>query len=321
MSDPIVGAGSGVTGSGGAEDNGGADEINDAAAKGEAGKDDGAPKLDAQGKPVVVPPPAPSKRAYKFKIDDQEVTEELTEEDVIKHLQKAKGADKRFQEAAEVKARTARLLQQLKADPFKLLQHEQLYGKDARAKVEEWLWNQIQLEKMDPKEREALDMREKLKTYEAQEKQRAEEEQRTKHEELKKHYAQEIDKEISEAIKASGKQVTPYYFKRVAHYMGVALSQGKHVAAKDVVPLVEQDLQRDLQSMFGTASEEQVLQLLGDQNLEKVRRADLARARGQFQKKDEPKPADDGAPSDKKDEKKKLDPRELEKRTSIFEWE
>ncbi len=320
MSDSIVGAGSGVTGSEGAEDNGGAAEIDAAAAKGEEGKEDGAPKADAQGKPIVTPPPAPSKRSYKFKIDDQEVTEELTEEDVIKHLQKAKGADKRFQEAAEVKARTARLLQQLKADPFKLLQHEQLYGKDARAKVEEWLWNQIQLEKMDPKEREALDMREKLKDYEAKEKQAAEEAQRQKHEDLKKHYAQEIDKEITEAIRASGKQVTPYYFKRVAHYMGVALSQGKHVAAKDVVSLVEQDLQHDLQSMFGTASEEQVLQLLGDQNLEKVRRADLARARGQFTKKEEVK-SDDGAPTEKKEDKKKIDPRELEKRTSIFEWE
>lgn len=313
MSDPIVAAGSGVeTGA----DEGGAAEIDAAIAKGEPKAD--APKLDAEGKPVVVAPAAPSKRAYKFKIDDQEVTEELTEEDVIKHLQKAKGADKRFQEAAEVKARTARLLQQLKEDPFKILQHEQLFGKEARARVEEWLWNQIQLEKMDPKEREAMEMRDKLKTYEAQEKQRAEEAQRAEQQKLREHYAQEIDKEIQEAIKASGKQVTPYYFKRVAHYMGVALSQGKHVAAKDVVPLVEQDLQRDLQSMFGTASEEQVLQLLGDQNLEKVRRADLLRAKGQFVKKE---PANDGAPVQKEPEKKKLDPRELEKKTSLFDWE
>lgn len=317
MSDPIVAPGSGVeTGA----DDGGAAEIEGAVAKGEEGKDDGAPKLDAQGKPVVAPPAvvAALKKAYKFKIDDQEVTEELSEEDVIKHLQKSKGADKRFQEAAEVKARTARLLQQLKADPFKLLQHEQLYGKDARAKVEEWLWNQIQLEKMDPKEREALDMREKLQKYEAQEKQRADEAQKAEQQKLREHYAKEIDKEITDAIKAAGKQVTPYYFKRVAHYMSAALSQGKHVAAKDVVSLVEQDLQNDLRSMFGSAPEEQVLQLLGDPVLEKVRRADLARARGQFQKKD------DGAPVTPKTEEKKVekkDLRELEKKTSLFDWE
>ncbi len=313
MSDPIVAAGSGVE-TGDNSEAGGSNEIDTAINKGEDGK---APV--AEVKPVV--PVAPSKKSYKFKIDDQEITEELTEEDVIKHLQKAKGADKRFQEAAEVKARTARLLQQLKEDPFKILQHEQLYGKEARAKVEEWLWNQIQLEKMDPKEREAIDMREKLKSYEAKEKQMAEEAQKAEQKQLREHYAKEIDKEITEAIKASGKQVSPYYFKRVAHYMGLALQQGKHVAAKDVVPLVEQDLQRDLQSMFGTASEEQVLQLLGDQNLEKVRRADILRAKGQFVKKEQ---ANDGAPKQDADEdkKKKLpDPRELEKRTSIFEWE
>lgn len=315
MSD-IIEAGSGVTnGDDGAE---GSDGAENAAIQGEANPEGtDAPKLDAEGKPIVVPPPAPSKRAFKYKVDDQEVTEELSDEDIIKHIQKAKGSDKRFQEAAEVKARTARLLQQLREDPFKILQHEQLFGKEARAKVEDWLWQQIQLEKMDPKEREALDMREKLKAYESQEKARADEAQKAEQAKLRQHYAQEIDKEITEAIKASGKQVTPYYFKRVAHYMGVALQQGKHVAAKDVVPLVEQDLQRDLQSMFGTASEEQVLSLLGDQNLEKVRRADIMRAKGQFVKKTEA-PAD-GAPAAKKEEKK--DPRELEKRTSIFEWE
>ena len=314
MSDAIVAPGSGVeTG----EESGGANEINEAV---KGSEENTAVKPDLSKAPEIKPD-APTKRSYKLKIDDQEVTEELTEEDVIKHIQKAKGADKRFQEAAEVKARTARLLQQLKEDPFKLLQHEQLYGKEARAKVEEWLWNQIQLEKMDPKEREAIDMRDKLKAYEAQEKQRADEADKAQKQQLKEHYAKEIDKEISEAIKGAGKQVTPYYFKRVAHYMGVALQQGKHVAAKDVVPLVEQDLQRDLQAMFGSSSEEQVLQLLGDQNLEKVRRADLARARGQFTKKDAA--PNDQAPTDKKDEpkEKKKDLRELEKKTSIFEWE
>lgn len=311
MSDSIVSSAADLADGG---DNGENTDDGTAAVKAETVGDSEAAKTE-EAKPVVAPP---SKKSYKFKIDDQEVTEELAEEDLVKGYQKAKAADKRFQEAAEVKARTARLLQQLKEDPFKLLQHEQLFGKDARAKIEDWLWNQIQLEKMDPKEREALDMREKLKTYETQEKQRAEEAQRAEQAKLKEHYAKEIDKEISEAIKASGKQVTPYYFKRVAHYMGIALQQGKHVAAKDVVPLVEQDLQNDLQAMFGTASEEQVLQLLGDQNLEKVRRADVMRAKGQFVKKDAPAKVDDGAP--KSDEKKK-DPRELERRTSIFEWE
>ncbi len=317
MSDSIVAPGSGVeTGA----DEGGAAEIDAAVTKGEAAKPVAeAQKLDAQGKPIV-PAATPAKKAYKFKIDDQEVTEELTEEDLVKAYQKSKGADKRFQEAAEVKARTARLLAQLKADPFKLLQHEQLYGKDARAKVEEWLWNQIQLEKMDPKEREALDMRERLQKFEAQEKERVEEAQKDEQQKLREHYAMEIDKEITDAIKAAGKQVTPYYFKRVAHYMSAALSQGKNVAAKDVVSLVEQDLQNDLRSMFGSAPEEQVLQLLGDPVLEKVRRADLARARGQFQKKDDGAPVSKAEPTDE-DKKKRIDPRELEKKTSIFEWE
>jgi hypothetical protein len=63
------------------------------------------PQTPEAAAPVTPPvtPPAPAKKAYKFKVDDQEVTEELTDDEVLQRLQKHKGADKRFQEAAEIK--------------------------------------------------------------------------------------------------------------------------------------------------------------------------------------------------------------------------
>lgn len=281
----------------------------DSATEGNDGAPNTAPEAAAEKPPVPV---APSKKSYKFKIDDQEVTEELTDDEVLKHLQKSKGADKRFQEAATLKQQTERFYQLLKEKPLDLI--EKIHGEKAREMMEQRLWERIQREKMDPKDRELMETKEQLKQLEAEKKEVADKQQRDQFETLKKEYAQTIDKEITDAIKAAGKTVTPYFFKRVANYMLSAMQAGKQVSPKDVVPLVEQDLQNDLRSMFEMADEDKILQLLGDKALEKVRKADLRRARGG-------NPPATPSPAAPKEEKKPLDARDLEKRTSLFDWD
>lgn len=283
---------------------------------GAAVENDGAPKTGEQpeaGAAAPEKPSVPTKKAYKFKIDDQEVTEELTEEDLVKAYQKAKGADKRFQEAATMKQQTERLYQLLKESPFDVI--EKIHGDKARQMMEERLWAKIQREQMEPKDRENLEMREQLQRLEEEKKQAAVKAQQEEFNRMKTQYAQQIDKDISDAIKAAGKTVTPYFFKRVAHYMLSAMNQGKQVDPKDVIPLVDQDLQADLRAMFEATNEDGILQLLGDPVLEKVRRADLKRVRGGYVP-----PAPPPKPGEEKKDKK-LNPRELEKRTSLFEWD
>lgn len=276
---------------------------------------DGAPDLaNPEAKAPVTPPPAaPVKKAYKFKIDDQEVTEEYTEEEVIKHLQKAKGADKRFQEAATLKQQTERFYQMLKDQPLDLI--EKLHGDKARQMMEERLWAKIQREQMNPQERELLETKERLQTLESEKKAFEVKQQQEQFTKLKLQHAQNFDKEIKEALAASGKAVTSYAYKRVAHYMLQAMNENRTLTAKDAVPLMDQDLQADLRAMYETTTEENILQLLGDPVLEKIRKADLKRVRsGNLP------PVPPQAPKEEK--KKPLDARDLEKRSgSIFDWE
>lgn len=273
---------------------------------------DGAPTLETpEAKAPVVPPVAPAKKAYKFKIDDQEVTEELTDDEVLQRLQKHKGADKRFQEAATLKQQTERFYQLLKDNPLDLV--EKIHGDKARQMMEERLWAKIQREQMNPQERELLETKERLQTLEAETRARASRDQQEQFDRLKLQHAQNFDKEIKEALAANGKAVTPYAYKRVAHYMLQAMNDGRTLAAKDAVPLMDTDLQADLRAMFETTNEDNILALLGDPVLEKVRKADLKRVRGGFN------PPVPPPTTEKKDEKK--DPRELEKRTSLFDWE
>jgi hypothetical protein len=273
---------------------------------------DGAPITEAAA-PVTPPvtPPAPAKKAYKFKVDDQEVTEELTDEEVLQRLQKHKGADKRFQEAAEIKRQTERFYQLMKEKPLDVV--EKIHGPAAREMMEKHLWAKIQREQMNPQERELLETKERLQAMEADKKAFDAKQQAEQFQKAREQHAQNFDKEIREALAASGKPVTSYSYKRVAHYMLAAMNENRQLSAKDAVPLMDADQQADLKAMFETLNEDNILQILGEPVIEKVRKADLKRVRGGNLPPTPP-------PVQKKEEAKR-DPRELEKRTSLFDWE
>lgn len=283
--------------------------------------DDGAPtsaeieggiKKTPEAKAPVAPP-TPAKKAYKFKIDDQEVTEEYTDEEVVKHLQKAKGADKRFQEAAEIKQKSERLFQLIKDQPLDLI--EKVHGPKAREMMEQRLWAQIERERMDPQQRELLETKERLQALENEKKQAEQKRQQEEFQKLRQQHAANFDKEIREALAAAGKPVTQYSYKRVAHYMLGAMNEGRQLAAKDAVPMMDADLQGDIKAMFETVTEDQILALLGDPVLEKVRRADLKRVRGGNHT-----PTPPPVVPEKKEEKKPA-LNDLTKKHSIFDWE
>lgn len=273
---------------------------------------DGAPVTKAPEAKAPEAPVAPTKRAYKFKIDDQEVTEELSEEDVVKWLQKAKGADKRFQEASTLKQQSERLYQLLKDQPLDIV--EKIHGDKARQMMEERLWAKIQREQMNPQERELAETKERLQALESEKKQAETKRQQEEFAKLKQQHAANFDKEIRDALAASGKPVTAYSYKRVAHYMLGAMNEGRQLAAKDAIPMMDADLQGDLKSMFESVSEDQILALLGDPVLEKVRKADLKRVRGGNM------PTPPPVVPEKKEEKKPS-VNDLTKKHSLFDWE
>lgn len=262
---------------------------------------------------------AVQKYKFKFQVDGKEVEEEYDEATLKSTLQKAKGADKRFQEAHQTQQKIARMMEMMKTPEGleKILEHPNMFGAKAREVMEQLLWKKIQREQMDPKERENLELKERLREREEADKAAQEAEQQKQFEQMKKDYATQIDKDIVDAIKASGATVTPYFFKRVAHYMLSAMQQGKQVSPKDVVPLVKEDLQNDIRSMFETTSEEQILELLkSDKAWENIRKADLKR----FKAVPAPEAPAQTPPRGADGKFTQPDANELLKRTSIFDY-
>lgn len=178
-----------------------------------------------------------------------------------------KVAEEAFRKLYEDPKNTLKLL--FKDNPAKL-----------REQVEALLLEEMEEEMLEPIERENRQLkreREELqKRMEMEEKFRQEQEI----EALTTHYQTQIESEIIDAIKTSQIPNTPQAIQRVAYYLGKAAKKGMDLQVKDVVPLVQEDLSKDINGVLASATPEQLLALLGEEKLKQIRQADLQRVKG-----------------------------------------
>ena len=213
---------------------------------------------------------------FEFIVDGKTVTEEYTPAQVKQLLQKAKGADKRFQSAAKLERMNQELLWLAKNDPAKLLSHGAV-GIDPYKWAEQLLYDKIKLEQMDPKDRELMETQNKLKaseerSQESQRQQQAEQVQRAVN------YARENNqREIGSALKENGMPVNNYTLRRTAHYMLEAMNMNVKVTAAEVLPLVVEDYKAEQSALFDQSDPEALASLLGESNLKKLRGYELKR--------------------------------------------
>ncbi len=84
---------------------------------------------------------------------------------------------------------------------------------------------------------------------------------------------------MTAALESSNLPKEPYVVKKIADYMLVALQEGYDVSADDVIPLVKQELEKDIQTLIGAMPDEALEQFLGKQRLANFRKKNLAKAK------------------------------------------
>ena len=115
---------------------------------------------------VVVAEQPAEKRKYKYKVDGAEIEEELTEEDVKRHLSMSKAAYKRMSEAATTKKQSEQLIKMLRENPEEVLNNEQIMGsKKFREIAEAYLSKQLEEEMLTPEQKYQKQMQSELKKY------------------------------------------------------------------------------------------------------------------------------------------------------------
>lgn len=184
-------------------------------------------------------------KTVKYKVDGEEVEVDL--KDVPTLLAKAAGADKRFQEAAQIRKEATEFVQYLKKSPIEALKRA---GVDFEQLAIDHVHELIRLEQMTPEQKEAYQLRKENETFKQKEAREKEEREAREKAELEEIQRQETEKAIEsyERDIISVFEANPelpknrFVVSRFAYYLEKALEQGYDLKAQDVLPYVRQEL-------------------------------------------------------------------------------
>lgn len=219
------------------------------------------------------------RKIYKLKDGDEEFDYDASDEEQVKRdLMKIRAADKRFQSGAELKKQAETFFEMIK-DPAQLRKvlADPRVGVDVKKFAEDYLWEQIQEEQLSPEQRELK----RLKAIEAETQQAKEVEktaaEKREAEQRRSVFAQQYEATIVEALEVGGLPKTHETVGRMAYFLEKAIDNNLDLSAKELVQQVRKDLHDDFQSILSAADGEQMRALIGEANLEKLRKSDLQR--------------------------------------------
>lgn len=226
------------------------------------------------------------KKMLKAKVNGRQVDVEIdpnNEEELLKYVQKALASDEKFEEAANLRKSVSQLVEALKNNPLEILRRPEL-GIDIKALAEGILNQEIEEMSKTPEQKKFEEMERKLKDYE---------EERTKLEEGKRQAEiskfqeeafRQLDDDITSSLASSDLPKSPYVIKRIADTMIEAVNLGyADVTVKDILPIVEQQIQDEIRNMFEVAPEDILEKLtdkyVGKSTLNKMRQKRLAKTK------------------------------------------
>lgn len=220
---------------------------------------------------------AAAKKAYKLKVGGKDV--EVDESELLKRAQMGYSADQKWQEAAQMRKQMDAFIHLLQTDPARALEQmghnvDKFSEERLRARIEEMQKSPEQIEREKAQKELAA-----LKAEREREKSEAGEREKQR---VQEQFAIEIENDISSALDSNdfGFPKTPYVVKRIADTMIMFLSEGirtnneklKKVTAKDVLPIVHEELMNEQREMYAMSSDEAFERLVGKDRLNKYRR-------------------------------------------------
>lgn len=194
------------------------------------------------------------------------------------YLQRDMAADEKFQEAAKKRTEMDTLIKKIKEDPAALRQFLKMATGEEPSKIfERELARELEELTLDPKEKELRKMKAELEAYKKKETQLKEQEEAAKRKQAEDFWAKKYDEDISSALKSSGLPINEDTIRYAAEIM---LSQIEASGDDSYDPPMEivMDLVRDRYvgefSRFSkTADVEKLLEILGDERIEKLTKA------------------------------------------------
>lgn len=251
----------------------------------------------------------------KYKVNGKEV--ELTDEESSAWIQKALHADQQIKEATQLKKQTAAMIEKLKTPQgLREILSDPSISLDRKQLAIEWVKEYMEEEAMDPKDRELKTVKEELAEYRAKEDElKAQREQEAKQAEIKQ-AADAFRNEIVTVMEAN-KAVLPKsqaVMDRIIGYMRAGYRQtGKVLPAAEAVKYVIKDYNEEVGSLTKESPIERLMEMLGPDVIEKIRKADLAALKAKLDPKASKVEQPDLHKDVKKDKKGRISEKEFRK--------
>jgi hypothetical protein len=249
----------------------------------------------ANGKPVEQKTEAvvdPNAGKEKYVVDGKDVW--VSPEQRTAWIQKGIAFEPRVTQLAKLQQEANAFIETLKTDPEKILFNpkvghspkvilERIFNSgqidDATKElVGKWYWeNVVQPAKMSPEEREAVETKKKLSTYEQREREAAENAIKLENQAKVNTAMAQIKANIGEAMKESGLKSNDsalgvFMARRVADKMRLAYQQRQVLTPKQAIEQVKSELKSIQTSWYDDLDEEQLVKELGEKNAEKVKK-------------------------------------------------
>jgi len=223
----------------------------------------------------------------KFKSKSGEIEVDMNDGTEVERLiQKGVGANETFEEAALIRRNAESFVAALKENPFKILAHPSL-GLDVRKAAEDYLWEQIQHEKLSPEEKAFKEREARLNAFEEAEEMKVKAEQ-TKREEAKRtkqreHWINVINK----GLEKHGLPKNAWTLEETAKRMKVAIEGGdSDVTPDDVMPSIKSDWVAMFKSQIGSLDGDSLSNLFGKDVVTKINKSEIKKYRtGKFENK------------------------------------
>lgn len=221
----------------------------------------------------------------KLKVHGEEIEEELPfeiEEDpevveyLTKQLQLSKAAQRAMQDKSSYEQQVKQFFQGMKTNTREYLMQMGIDPKEFAAAVIE---EEIKKAQLTPEQLKEMELQEELRAErEARQKEREEYEQRELSRLQQVEY-ERIDNQMTEALESSDLPKTPYVVRKMAEYMLIGSRNGIDLTAKDVLPLVREELMGDLKGIINSLGEDAAEEFIGKEVMTRLRKKNVAKAK------------------------------------------
>lgn len=224
-------------------------------------------------------------KSLKLKVDGQEYSENLpfeiedtpaNREYMSKQLQMSKVAQKRMGEKAQLEKEVTQFIELMKKDPRKALNN---FGVDVKKLAAEVVEEEIANSQKSPEQLQIEQYQRELEEIKERQKQEKEEYTKKEFERAQEQAYISYENQMSEALESSELPKSPYVVKKMADYMLLGIQNGIDVTAKDVLPLVQEEIINDIKAMAQAMPVEALEKLFGGDIMKKIRKSNVAKAK------------------------------------------